>query len=765
MMTAYRTRPSVSSLPPLALILCLFLGGCATGGKAVKPAPQSREIQVSDIGPGEGESARAPFKSYSRPILPGDAPAPSPNVALNGLTVDPRPMPVNPGGSGRAAAFPPVQAPGFPVPDGEEGETVTLNFDNADIYEVIRTMAEILKINYIVDPTVQGNVTIHTAGRMSRRDLFSIFSQILDANGLTAVREGNVYRIGKAGDAAKRTLPLYRARGAGGDATDPGFGERVIMQIIPLRNIDSAEMAKLLTPFMSNDGTLVSHSEPNILILVDKTGNIAKAMRLVESFDIDVFHDLKQKFYPLRHTNAEEVVQVLESILAAYGHPPDKNDFKIIAISRLNTLLVVSASMNVFQQLDTLVRRLDVPNENVGSRIYVYFVKNGEASELADLLANVFQEEGTAGRRTTRPTRTTTPRKPFGSRSRIGEGQRLSRTVEPLPERIAPQEVEPRAPMSGEPVRDIAAGGADGGFEVEAGVGNLKGDIRIIPDVIRNALIIDARPGDYRIVENILRTIDVLPRQVLIEATIAEVTLDASTELGVEWSFDRTDDNPTGLLNATIGESGLAYTIGLTEKWTQALNALAKNGKVNILSAPTVLASDNRQAQINVSTQVPVATTQFQYNATDENPIFQTSIEYRDTGIILEVTPRINDRGLVSMDIRQEISDQAGGVSVGGQEYPSFFERAVQTTLTVKDDQTIVLGGLITEKRDQGDSGVPFFKDLPYLGYLFGKKRDSTIKTELIILLTPRVIVSLEDVDAVSQEFRTKVGEAIRFIR
>ncbi|WP_373499503.1 type II secretion system secretin GspD [Desulfococcus sp.] len=761
MMTAFRNNPSRSSLLPLAFILCFAVGGCATGGKDLKPAPEGGEISVTDIGEAGGESAQAPFKSYSRPI-PDDTQAASPRIALNGLTVENRPIPVNSGGGGRTAAFAPDEDGEIRGPDQDEGETVTLNFDNADIYEVIRTMAEILKINYIVDPTVQGNVTIHTAGRMSRRDLFSIFSQILDANGLTAIPEGNVYRIGKSGESAKRSIPLYRPSSSGRDAAGGGFGERVIMQIIPLKNIDSAEMAKLLTPFMSNDGTLVSHSEPNILILVDRAGNIAKAMRLVDAFDIDVFHNMKQKFYPLRHTNAEEVVQVLESILTAYGNEPQKNDFKIIAVSRLNTLLVVSANMNVFQQMDTLVRRLDVPNESVSSRIYVYFVKNGEASELADLLMSVFQEEGTVQRRSARSDGGTGDRKTVGSRPR--SSRRLSDPVDPFPDRIAPQETAAQETLQ----READGGVADNGpgvVEVEAGVANLKGDLRIIPDIIRNALIIDARPGDYQLVENILRSIDVLPRQVLIEATIAEVTLDASTELGVEWSFDRTSDNPTGLLTATIGESGLAYTIGLTEKWTQALNALATNGKVNILSAPTVLASDNKQAQINVSTSVPLATTQFQYSATDENPIFQTTIQYRDTGIILEVTPRINDRGLVSMDIRQEISDQAGGVSVGGQEYPSFFERVVQTTLTVKDDQTIVLGGLMTEKRDQGDSGVPFFKDLPYLGYLFGKKQDSTIKTELIILLTPRVIVSLDDVDAVSREFRTKVGDAIKFIR
>jgi general secretion pathway protein D len=734
-----------------AALVCWTVLGCAAGGKGLKPAPGAEAPAAEESGADRGPGVQAPFKTYARPD-PGPGPAASSSkIAPDRMTFQDRPVPVKPGKTGRRYGTGPSEGP--PPSGGRSDdvrEEITLNFDNADIYEVIRTMAEILRINYIIDPAVQGNVTIHTAGRLSRQDLFAIFFQILDANGLTAVAEGNVYRIGNSADAAKRPIPLYHPSAAGADGAGVGFGEKVIMQIIPLQNVESAEMAKLLAPFMSNDGTLVSHGEPNVLILVDRAGNIAKAMRLVEAVDIDVFQDLKQKFYPLRHTSAEEVVKVLEAILTAYGNDIQKNDFKIIAISRLNMLLVVSARTDIFKQMDALVRRLDVPNENVESRIYVYFVKNGEASELAELLMNVFDAGAVEA---TVPPRTGMR---YDTSPAAGGAPPESRPVDPFPERIATQDSLEKAP---------APGDGEVGPESESGTRRLRGDIRIIPDTIRNALIIDARPGDYRVVENILRSVDVLPRQVLIEATIAEVTLDDSTELGVEWSFDKTDDNPTGLLTANIGESGLNYTIGLTEKWTHALNALARKNKVNILSAPTVLASDNKKAQINVSTQVPLATTEFQYNATDVNPIFQTTIQYRNTGIILIVTPRINDRGLVSMDIRQEISDEAGGVSVGGQEYPSFFERVVETTLTVKDDQTIVLGGLITEKRDQGDSGVPFFKDLPYLGYLFGKKSDSTVKTELIILLTPRVIVSLDDVDAVSSEFRTKVGAAIQFVR
>ena len=613
--------------------LSLMIFGCAGVDPKVNPASVRDEsaitiLDMPETSPGSGiaggdvPGVSVPEKSYERPFQEKGGPETTPKIALGGLTVENRPMPVNlapvnrmPGGTARSGDAMDRQSSG-------QGETITLNFDNADIYEVIRTMAEILQVNYIVDPAVQGAVTIHMAGKLSKSDLFAVFSQILDANGLTATREGGIYRIGKSADAAKRPIPLYLPSRSGRDLQGSGIGDNVIMQIIPLKNIDSAEMAKLLTPFLSADGTIVSHNEPNILILVDKSANITKAMRLVDAIDIDVFHDLKQKFYPLKYTNAEEVVKVLDAILSAYGNDVKKNDVKVIAISRLNMLLVISANLNVFRQMDGLVRRLDVPNENVESRIYVYFVKNGEASELAGLLMNVFQQATGKSEPTVK--------------SDGGEKQTSPAPINPFPSRIATQDDLKMKKSPEEPLKigDELAGAP----EAEPGSKSVKGDIRIIPDLVRNALIIDARPSDYQIVENILRRIDVLPRQVLIEATIAEVTLDGSMELGVEWSFDRANNNPTGLLTANIGESGLNYVIGLTDKWTQALNALAKDSKVNILSAPTVLASDNKQAQINVSTQIPLATTQFQYNAAETNPIFETTIQYRNTGIILTVT-------------------------------------------------------------------------------------------------------------------------------
>jgi general secretion pathway protein D len=290
------------------------------------------------------------------------------------------------------------------------------------------------------------------------------------------------------------------------------------------------------------------------------------------------------------------------------------------------------------------------------------------------------------------------------------------------------------------------------------GSGTLKGEINITTDKIRNALIIKAVPADYRVIEEILKQIDVLPRQVLIEVTIAEISLDESTELGIEWTYLKgLGGLGTSLLDASLGSSGFAYTIGRTERWTSALAFLASQDKVNILSSPSILASDNKEAKIDISTEIPVASAAYKYTSGEE-PVLETTIEYRDTGVLLSVTPHINERGLVTMDINQEVSEQSQYVGVGGNEYPSFYKRSVNTTLTVKHAQTIVIGGLIKQTKSEGSAGTPWLSKIPIIRYFFGKEKKSVSKTELIILITPHVIVSLDDIDAVTEEFKNKVG-------
>ena len=224
----------------------------------------------------------------------------------------------------------------------------------------------------------------------------------------------------------------------------------------------------------------------------------------------------------------------------------------------------------------------------------------------------------------------------------------------------------------------------------------------------------------------------------------------------MEWAFGKGAAGAgTGSFLATLGAAGLKYSIGVTDKWYAELNALAKKGFVNVISSPHVLASDNKEAKIDVSREVPVATGDTAVSA--GTTISTTSIEYRDTGVILSVTPHINDRGLVTMDISQEVSDLDEDVNVAGKNYPSFFKRTVKTTLTVKHGQTIVIGGLIRDKEEEDISGVPCLIDVPVVRYMFGLSKKKTEKIELIVLITPRVVADLDDVDAVTQEFKQKV--------
>jgi len=616
-----------------------------------------------------------------------------------------------------------------PLTEASDTGEISLNFDNADLKEVIRALADILKMNYIVDPSVRGNVTIHTAGNVKIADLFGVFMQILEMNGFTAVKSGALYRIVPLKKAAQ--LPMISRFGRENAGTlQPE--ERVVMQIIPLQYIAAAEMAKLLTPFVSTEGAIVSHEKSNILIVVDKGINILKVLRLVTTFDIDLFRNSTHRMYSVQYMDAEEMVKVLKNALAAYGKD-EKTDFKMFAIERLNRIIAISSDPAVFDRLDTLIQDLDRPDDAIEPRIHVYFVKNGRADELAELLMAVFSSTSDKGAAAGRQAKREKPE------VRAPAAPAVPSTPFPMEKKEMPPP-SPAAPPA------TAAEGSS----------TLRGKIKITADPTRNALIIEAIPSDFRIIENILSQLDVLPRQVLIEVVIAEISLDAKDELGVNWTYEA---GPGGLsssvLNAQIGESGLQFTIGQTDRWSVTLGALASENKLDILSTPVVLASDNKEARIDVSDEIPVASAEFTYSGV--TPITQTNIQYRNTGIILTVTPHINDHGLVSMDIVQEVSEEGGNKLVAGKTYPSFRQRKVVTTLTVNHNQTIVMGGLMRKRAEKNNSGVPVLSTLPGIGFLFGKNTQDGSKVELILLITPRVIVNLADVDTITEEFKEKV--------
>ena len=623
--------------------------------------------------------------------------------------------------------------------DGPEAEgQIIFNFDDADLYEVIKTMAELLEINYIVDPGIQGKVTIHTARKLRKADLFPVFSQILGVNGLTAMKEGKLYKIVPMKDAPR--MPMDAVFTLGQKDVPPM--NRVIIQIIPLRYISTEEMTKLITPFLSSGGTIVASVPTNTLVVVDKGANILKILRLVATFDVNVLDRVYYRFFPLEYLDAKEVVAIVNEFMTSYGGSSAEM-VKFIALERLNTLLAVSMTPDVFNRIEELIGQIDIVDETVAARIFVYFVKNGEAAELATLLNNVL---------TGKETITQGKKEAGGSTSVAGNPFSVAKMAEKKAEKTAAKagQSTKRTPKTAK-----AAGGA------KEGSSTLLGEMTITPDEIRNALIIEATPSDYKIILGILKKIDIMPRQVLIQATIAEITLDSETRFGVEYAFGQGAGALGAGFMATVGSGGLKYSIGVTNKWYAELTALATKGRLNVISSPHVLASDNQEAKIDVSREIPLASGSTTVNT--GTTLSETTIEYRDTGVILSVTPHINERGLVTMDISEEVSNYEGDMPVGRQSnavqslYPVFSKRVVKTTLTVGHGQTIAIGGLIKDRLKETTQGLPCLIDIPVVKYLTGSVEKKTEKIELIVLITPRVVDDMDDVDAVTNEFKQKV--------
>lgn len=750
----------------VAAVAVFFLAGCAASkgplerkfnitvsGDHVKertPPAQSRQAQGEKEGR-QGAAAHAigaaPEAGASGEKAEGGRKA---GVETGGKTDTPRPQ---------AAKSEDRHGPGRPgdveragTPQKDEPKEIVLNFEDAQLIDVVRHITQLLGVSYILETPVEGKVTIHTAGKLSRSELWPVFYQLLEINGLTAVKRGAYYHIVQSQDLAR--LPVFSGAGRQVEAGRAAGG--VIVQIIPLNHIRAAEMAKLLAPFTSSGGKVLTEPETNTLVVVDFRGNIEKILDMVETFDADIFGRINYRFYELEHMDAEEMVEMLETIYSAYFREKKADTF-FVPIRRINTVLVISPVQDVFESVRAFIERLDVPRKGIAPQIYVYPVKNGQAGEIADLLNEVFRsqerKEPSAAEKDTgisgnpfaagAKEQTGITQKPAetGQATGYGEKKNGGKAAEPA---AAPQK----------PAKEIAYSNT------------LRDHVKIVADETRNSLIIEAIPPDYRLISELLEKIDVLPRQVLIKMTIAEVTLDEKTELGVEWSYVKGEGGTpdTSLLSASAGAGGFKYTIGEIDRWTSALSALASKNKVNILSSPTILASNSRNAKIDITTEVPVASSQYEYTS-GENPVVTTNIEYRDTGVMLSVTPHINEVGLVTMDIEQEVSEQAESVRVGNLTYPAFFKRRAETTLTVKSGQAIVIGGLIKETRSAGSSGTPWFVNLPILKYIFGKASDSVSKTELIIFISPRVITSLGDVDAVTSDFRQQMKGIVNSVK
>ena len=534
---------------------------------------------------------------------------------------------------------------------------------------------------------------------------------------------------------------------------------RVYYRFYTPNYLDAKEVVKLIKEFTGSYGkppdgmvkfVVLGHLN-TFLTISTIPGIFDKIEEFVRQIDINVLDQVYYRFYPLEYLDAKEIAEIIKEFIPSHGEEASMM-INFVALERLNTLLAISTMPHVFDKIEELVHQIDVVDESVAPRIFIYFVKNGGANELATLLNNVLTGKKTQKQET----------KKAGGASEVPENP-FSKA------KMAEKKAEKTAAKAGESTKKSAAGKKTSG-KPEEGSSTLMGEVTITPDEIRNALIIESTPSDYKIIEGILNKIDIMPRQVLIQATIAEVTLDSSTEFGVEYALGQGAGALGAGFMATVGKGGLSYSVGVTNKWYAALSALATKGRLNVISSPHVLASDNQEAKIDVSREIPLASGQT--NVASGTTISETTIEYRDTGVILSVTPHINDRGLVTMDVSEEVSNYEGNMAVGRSvstststsvnEYPIFSKRVIKTTLTVGHGQTIAIGGLIRDREKEETTGLPCLIDVPVVKYLTGDWEKATEKIELIVLITPRVVDDMEDVEAMTNEFKQKVQSVMK---
>jgi general secretion pathway protein D len=721
---------------------------------AVKPGETEGAPAAKAVSPGGAPEAPAPAAEEAAPEekIKGDKP-----IAPVAIEKVPDPAGENEGAEeageeeeepleGVEEEKPPERVevlPPQPQKPAEGKQKVALDFQDAELQEVITALAEIVGINYIVDPKVKGKVNIHTSGEIPVEDVLPILETIFEVNNVAAVKMGDIYKVIPIKDAQKQFLIPK----VGSKVTDESSPDRIILQIVPLRYISSTEMDKIIKRFVGKGGDSIDYADRNTLIIVDTADNVRKLLGLIDSVDVSIFDSMHVQFYELKEAEAVDLAKELEELFAAIGIDPKKKKggeiVSFIPIDRMNIILAVSTSPDAFDIISEWVRKLDGTRQDIDEQIYIYFVENAKAVDIADIVKELYGEERSAREKKTTSRKTTSRDKD-------------QKTKTPAASKTAAAK--------------------------SSSITGTKGEVTIVVDETNNAIVIRALPQDYVKILKTIKMLDIVPRQVLIEVLIAEVGLDANTEFGMEWTVfddyaslggykgvDRLGQNFNlgGLgqdLSKPLTQTGFTYAFA-SNALEAFLRAYSRENKVNILSTPHILAADNTEASIDVGQEVPIVTSEYTpttlQTATES---YSRSIEYRDTGILLTVTPRINDKGLVALEVNQEVSD-ISEQRIEGINSPIILKRQAETSLVVQDGRTIVIGGLIREKTDETQEGLPILSKIPYLGMLFGYNKNTTNKVELLILITPHVVKSFEEAELATREFTEKVKSLQKLLK
>lgn len=718
MPTAFRACSKSAKAAIVASFLAIA-GGCSTVEETVEwsPSPLSRNAKL-------GTGSKGGDGGID---LPGAHTAASSRAASRHI------------GSGRligsAKAAPTI---------ADDGEGVTLNLVNAPIATAAKTiLGDILRLNYSVSTKLEGRVTIQTSTPVSKSDLADLFQNALRSTGATIARTGDLYQVDTIEQAAR--MPNATTTGS---AAQPGIEIGNGSRVVQLKFVSSSEMRRILEPMLPRGAVQSSSEGRNTLTLTGSSADIATMIETISIFDVDVMRGMSVAVVPVSSVQPDAIVSDLRAIFGSDREGAMSGMVRFIPNQRLKSVLVISPQASYLRRAEGLIQRLDAKAQGIEKKLYTYAVQHRSAKELVSVVETMFS------RPTGRPAQNVAPRFQEASlqppSAGGGLGQPNASAMAPGSFQGAQQGHSPNQAATLQEGPGPASGSVPSGNPEEERV-------RITADEGNNTLLIMASQQEYRRVVQIIRSLDVMPNQVMIEATIAEVTLNDELKFGLRWYFQNKDQS-IGLTDAAAKVFGSVYpgfSYALAASNVQVtLNALNAITTVNIVSSPSLTVLNNHPATLQIGDQVPVVTQSASSVISPGAPLVN-SVNYRDTGVILSITPRINDSGMVVLNIEQEVSSVAN-TTTSSIDSPTIKQRKVKTTVVVNDGETMALGGLMQDQLSKGRSQIPILGDIPLLGNAFGQKTNTIGKTELIVLLTPRVARNALQARAITDEYREK---------
>jgi general secretion pathway protein D len=654
--------------------------------------------------------------------------------------------------------------PAVPASGPAEGDQVTLNFPEMDIREVVATViGKILKAPYTIDSSVAGTVNLVTPTPIPRDRILPMLQLVFAQRGVTIVESNGLYQILPLTVTTNRPL-------LGGIEPEGGA------EVVPLRYTSAGDIAKLMQPFVAHGAKLSADPGHNAIVVVGDQLTRATLIELVRALDTDLLAGQSYALFPVTSGTPEKVADELQKALVGGKDSPLAGALRIIPMPRIDAVLVVGAQPGYVDQARRLMRLVDKASESSEPGWHIYYVRNGQSADLEYLLQRAFTPEhvtATGSSDTNRLGVGTAAAKSGGQGGSDGgnaAGPLAGAAVASLP---APPVVDTGGEGQRGQAQPAAALQALSPVEGEGGE-EAANRIRIVANMRNNALLIYASPDQYKVIEAMVQKIDLVPLQVRIDATILEVTLNDALKYGTQFFFKHgalTGELGSPTATGTIQPSGLKATDLIssapdfllntgTRGFDVAVDALRSVTDVRVLSSPQVSVLDNELATIQVGDEVPL-TTQSQQSTLSAGAPLVNSISYRQTGVILQVIPRVNSSGLVALDLSQVISDPESTVT-SSIDSPTFQNRTIQSRIVVQDGQTFGVAGLIRDSKSVGNSGVPYLKDVPILGSLFSEQKNTRTRTELLVLLTPHVIYDQRDARMLTDDLRNAYREAGR---